>query len=147
MRSFVYLKYGFWSLEGETTLYHIDIQNKFSSKSLKAKNIQIQRGRNKSEGNTVQIHFLRVLIGNNLIQFGHIRTAIIVKLAPDTTSFRKVFENHRFEAKKVKILHIKWQYFTESRLTFYCGAPAHQSFKQRLAKISQSWLKAPTKHF
>ena len=81
-------------------LYHIDIQNKFSNKSLKAKNIQIQRGRNKSGGNTVQIHFLRVLIGNNLIQFGHIRTAIIVKLAPDTTSFRKVFENHCFEAKK-----------------------------------------------
>ena len=105
-------------------LYNIDIQNRFSNKSLiKAKNIQIQRGRNKSEGNTVQIHFLWVLIGNNLIQFGHIRTAIIVKLAPDTTSFRKVFENHRFEAKKSK--NIKWQYFTESRLTFYCGAPAH----------------------
>ena len=112
-------------MEGEI-LYNIDIQNRFSNKSLiKAKNIQIQRGRNKSEGNTVQIHFLRVLIGNNLIQFGHIKTAIIVKLAPDTTSFRKAFENHRFEAKKVKILRIKWQYFTESRLTFYCGAPAH----------------------
>ena len=112
-------------MKGET-LYNIDIQNRFSNKSLiKAKYIQIQRGRNKSEGNTVQIHFLRVLIGNNLIQFGHIRTAIIVKLAPDTTSFRKVFENHRFEAKKVKILRIKLQYFTESRLTFYCGPPAH----------------------
>ena len=94
-------------MKGET-LYNIDIQNRFSNKSLiKAKYIQIQRGRNKSEGNTVQIHFLRVLIGNNLIQFGHIRTAIIVKLAPDTTSFRKVFKIHRFEAKKVKMLRIK----------------------------------------
>ena len=87
-----------WKGKPLYTTLTIDIQNKFSNKY--SINIQIQRGRNKSGGNTVQIHFLRVLIGNNLIQFGHIRTAIIVKLAPDTTSFRKVFENHCFEAKK-----------------------------------------------